>query len=176
MKKAPEGAKREFILDTKHYQLSPSPGASKDRSPQVQKLIEDRQAILRAERSGPDIAKIEILMHDQGFHIKGHSMPDTVTVIVLRNQDTETHGFSSPSFKDTNIRTEGDVKEVKTKEFRSYHVPPGKTATLYFAPASRVDPQTGIRETKQYPFKCDLHPTMKGEFLVIETRGEIGGG
>ena len=176
MKKAPEEAKREFILDTKHYQLTPSPEATKDRSPQVQKLIEDRQAILRAERSRPDIAKIEIVMHDQGFHVQGHSVPNTVTVIVLRNQDTETHGFSSPAFKDAIIRTEGDAKEVKKEGLRSFHVPGGKTATLFFSQASRVDPQTGIRETKQYPFKCDLHPNMKGEFLVIETRGEIGGG
>lgn len=175
MKKAPEPAKREFILDTKHFQLSPSV-ATKDRSPQIQKLIEGRQASLRAESRGIDTAKIEIVTHDQGYHVKGHSLPQTVTVIVLRNQDTETHGFSSASFKDVNIRTEGDVKEVKSEGLRSYHVPGGKTATLYFSQASRSDPQTGIRETKQYPFKCDLHPNMKGEFLVIETRGEIGGG
>jgi hypothetical protein len=115
-------------------------------------------------------------MQDQGYHVKGHSLPDTLTVIVLRNQDTETHGFSSPSFKNMSIRTEGDAKEVKTKGVRSYHVPAGKTATLYFTQASRVDPSTGIRETSQYPFKCDIHPNMKGEFLVIETRGEISGG
>ena len=46
MKKAPEPAKQEFILDTKHFQLSPS-GATKDRSPQVQKLIEDRQVSVK---------------------------------------------------------------------------------------------------------------------------------
>lgn len=176
MKKGPDQQKPEFILDTTHYQLSPPSGESKDRSPQVEKLIEDRRASLRKESQKPETAKIEIIMQDQGYHVKGHSLPDTLTAIVLRNQDTETHGFSSPSFKDMVIRTEGDAKEVKTKGIRSYHVPAGKTATLYFTQASRVDPSTGIRETSQYPFKCDIHPNMKGEFLVIETRGEISGG
>jgi hypothetical protein len=95
---------------------------------------------------------------------------------VLRNQDTETHGFSSRLFKDLVIRTEGEAIEVKNKGIRSYHVPAGKTATLYFTQPSRIDPLTGIRETTQYPFRCAIYPNMKGEFLVIETRGEMGGG
>ena len=181
MKKGANQAKQEFILDTTHFQLSPSPGAAKDRSLQVEKLIKDLQTSLRAVRAesrSPEgtMVKIEIIMQDRGFHVKGHSLPDSLTAIVLRNQDTETHGFSSPFFKDLVIRTEGDVIEVKKNGIRSYHVPAGKTATLYFTQASRVDPSTGIRETTQYPFRCDIHPNMKGEFLVVETRGEMGGG
>jgi len=178
MKKGPNEARQEFILDTTHFQLSPSPGASNDRSPEVEKLLEDTRANLRAEnrRAEKTPVKIEITMQDRGYDVKGHSLPDSLTAIVLRNQDTETHGFSSPRFKELVIRTEGDATEVKTEEIRSYHVPPGKTATLYFTQASHVDPLTGYQETIQYPFRCDLHPNMKGEFLVIETRGEIGGG
>ena len=182
MKKGANQAKQEFILDTTHFQLSPSPGAAKDRSLQVEKLIKDLQTSLRAVRAesrSPEgtMVKIEISMQDRGFHVKGHSLPDSLTVIVLRNQDMETHGFSSPLFKDLAIRTEGEVVEVKKNGIRSYHVPAGKTATLYFTTkASRVDPSTGIRETTQYPFRCDIHPSMKGEFLVVETRGEMGGG
>ena len=178
MKKGPNEAKQEFILDTRNYQLSLSPGASNDRSPEVEKLLEDTRANLRAESQGPERApvKIEITMQEHGYDVKGHSLPDSPTAIVLRNQDTETHGFSSPRFKELVIRTEGDATEVKTEEIRSYHVPPGKTAILYFTQASHVDPLTGYQETIQYPFRCDLHPNMKGEFLVIETRGELGGG
>jgi len=184
MKKGPDQAKQEFVLDTTHFQLSPSPGEAKDRSLQVEKLMKDLQTSLRAVRAESrnpeggtiDKAKIEIIMQDRGYQVKGHSVPDSLTVIVLRNQDTETHGFSSPLFKDLVIRTEGDAKEVKKNGIRSYHVPAGKTATLYFSKASRVDPSTGIRETTQYSFRCDIHPDMKGEFLVVETRGELGGG
>jgi sporulation protein YlmC with PRC-barrel domain len=178
MKKGPNEVKQEFVLDTTHYQLSPSPGASKDRSLEVDKLLEDTRANLRAERESPERTpfKIEITMLDHGYEVKGHSLPDSLTAIVLRNQDTETHGISSPRFKELVIRAEGDATEIQTEDIRSYHVPPGKTATLYFTQNSHVDPLTGYQETIQYPFRCDLHPNMKGEFLIIETRGEIGGG
>jgi sporulation protein YlmC with PRC-barrel domain len=178
MKKWPNQEKQEFILDTTHFQLSPSPGASKDRSLEVERLIADMRANLRAESRNPErtIVKIEIIMQDRGCRVKGHSLPDSLTAIVLRNHDTETHGFSSPLFKDVVIRKEGDAIEVKENGVWSYHVPPGKTATLYFTQASRVDPLTGMREITQYPFQCDIYPNMKGEFLVIETRGEMGGG
>jgi sporulation protein YlmC with PRC-barrel domain len=178
MKKGPNQGKQEFILNTTQYQLSPSPGASKDRSLEVEKLLEDTRANLRAESSSPERrpVKIEITMQDRGYDVKGHSLPDSLTAIVLRNQDTVTHGISSPRFKELVIRAEGDATEVQTEDIRSYHVPAGKTATLYFTQASHVDPLTGYQETIQYPFRCDLHPNMKGEFLVIETRGEMGGG
>jgi hypothetical protein len=178
MKQGPNEAKQEFILDTTHNQLSLSPGASKNRSLEVETRLEDTRATLRAESRSAERTpvKIEITMQDRGYDIKGHSLPDSLTAIVLRNQDTETHGFSSPRFKDLVIRTEGDATEVQTEGLRSYHVPAGKTATLYFTQASLVEPLTGYQETIQYPFRCDLHPNMKGEFLVIETRGEIGGG
>jgi hypothetical protein len=179
MKQVPNQGKQEFILNTTQYQLSPSPGASKDRSLEVEKLNEDTRANLRAEsRRNPEgtLVKIEVTMQDRGYHVNGHALPNTLTAIVLRNQDTETHGFSSPLFMDVIIRTEGEVTEVKNKGIRSYHVPAGKTATLYFTQASHVDPLTGYQETIQYPFQCDIYPNMKGEFLVVETRGEMGGG
>jgi hypothetical protein len=178
MKKGPNEAHDEFILDTMHYQLSPSLGASNDHSLEVEKLLEDTRANLRAESRSPEKTpvKIEITMQDRGYDVKGHSLPDSPTAIVLRNQDTETHGISSPRFKELVIRAEGDATEIQTEDIRSYHVPAGKTATLYFTQASHVDPSTGYQETIQYPFRCDLHPNMKGEFLIIETRGEMGGG
>lgn len=178
MKQRPNQGKQEFILNTTHYQLSPSPGASKDRSLEVEKLLEDTRINLRAESQNSERAmvKIEIIMQDRGYHVNGHSLPDSLTTIVLRNQDTRTHGFSSPRFKDMVIRTEGEAIEVKNKGIRSYHVPAGKTATLHFTQASRIDSSTGIHETTQYPFQCDIYPNMKGEFLVIETKGEMGGG
>ncbi len=178
MKKWPNEVKQEFVLDTTHYQLSPSPGASKDRSLEVEKLLEDTRANLRAESGSPERkpVKIEITMQDRGYDVRGHSLPDSLTAIVLRNQDTETHGISSPRFKELVIRAEGDATEIQTEDIRSYHVPAGKTATLYFTQTSHIDPSTGYQETIQYPFRCDLHPNMKGEFLIIETRGEMGGG
>lgn len=53
---------------------------------------------------------------------------------------------------------------------------PGQTMTLVFNKPSKADPATGISETTQVPFWCDIHSHMKGEFLVVETKGEVGGG
>ena len=173
-------AKQEFILNTTQYQVSPSQETSKDRSPEVGKLIEDLQASLQVEgenrNSDGSLVKIEIVMRDRGYDVKGNTHPDSPTAIVLRNQDSETYGFSSPLFKEVAIRKEGDAIEVKKHGVWSYHVAPGKTAILFFTQASYVDPSTGIRETTQYPFLCDLHTNIKGELLVVETRGEMGGG
>ena len=115
--------------------------------------------------------KIEVTMKDKEYHVKGHTMPGTLTAIVLKNNDTVTHGFSSSLFKDVQIRKEGDAVEVKGKGVRSFHVDPGKSATLYFTKGHSAE-----RETMQYPFWCDIHSNMKGEFLIVETTGEVGGG
>ena len=115
--------------------------------------------------------KIEVTMKNGGYNVKGHSTPGSLTAIVLRNEDTTAHGFSSNLFKHVTIRKEGDVTEVTGHGVKSYHVQPGKTGTLYFTKGHSEG-----RETQQYPFWCDMHPHMKGEFLVVETAGEIGGG
>jgi hypothetical protein len=90
-----------------------------------------------------------------------------------------THGISSPMFKEGVTKKEGDGVEIrgqKGKGYRAYHLEPGQTMTLHFTKSGKADPQTGISETMQVPFWCDIHSHMKGEFLVVETKGEVGGG
>jgi hypothetical protein len=123
--------------------------------------------------------KVEVTITDQGYNVKGHTTPGSLTAVIVRNQGSTTHGISSPLFKSGVVKKEGDGVEVrgpKGKGFRAYHLEPGQTMTLYFSKASTSDPATGISETSQVPFWCDIHTHMKGEFLVVETRGEIGGG
>jgi hypothetical protein len=66
---------------------------------------------------------------------------------------------------------EGEGVYLKGKGVRAYHIRPGKSITLTFTKGSTKD-----LETQRIPFLCDLHPDMKGEFLVVETKGELGGG
>jgi len=123
--------------------------------------------------------KVEVAISDQGFNVKGVTTPGALTAIVVRNQGSMTHGISSPLFKAGVMKKEGDGVEIrgpKGKGFRAYHLEPGQTMTLYFSKPSTSDPATGISETSQVPFWCDIHTHMKGEFLVVETKGEIGGG
>jgi hypothetical protein len=115
--------------------------------------------------------KIEVTMKDKEYLVKGHTLPGALTAIVIRNQDSVTHGFSSSLFKDVPVRKEGDAVEMKDKGVKSFHVDPGKTAMLYFKKGHSSE-----RETIQYPFWCDIHSNMKGEFLIVETTGEVVGG
>lgn len=124
-------------------------------------------------------SKVEITISDKGYDVKGQTTAGALTAIVVRNQGTTTHGISSPLFKAGVVKKEGEGVEIrgpKGKGFRAYHLEPGQTMTLYFSKPSSSDPATGISETTQVPFWCDIHTHMKGEFLVVETRGEIGGG
>ncbi len=123
-----------------------------------------------------DEGKIEVTIKDDGYHVKGHTTPGAVTRILLRNEGTMTHGFSSRIMKDVPVRAEGDAKQVVAHGVKSFHVDAGKSATLVFTKPVKHDAATGISETEQYGFWCDLHPHMKGEFLIVETRGEVGGG
>jgi hypothetical protein len=126
-----------------------------------------------------DEMKVEVTITDKGYDVKGYSTAGSLTKIIVRNQGSMTHGISSPMFKEGVLKKEGDGVEIrgpKGKGFRAYHLEPGQTMTLSFKKESRPDPATGISETSQVPFWCDIHTHMKGEFLVLETRGEVGGG
>ena len=132
----------------------------------------------QATGMGAPPSKVEITIRDMqhGYETVGMTMLSHDTTIVVRNQDTVTHGFASNLFKDIPVRMEGGV-ELKGKHFRSFHVDPGKTMTLHFSTApSKFDPLTGGAESLRHALWCDIHPEVRGEVYVIETRGEIGGG
>lgn len=135
-------------------------------------------AFAQAPGMGAPPSKVEITIKDRqhGYETVGITMPSLDTIIVVRNEDSVTHGFASKLFKDIEVRREGGV-EVRGKNFRSFHVEPGQVMTLRFATApSKFDPATGIAESMRHALWCDIHPEVKGELYVIETRGEIGGG
>jgi len=132
----------------------------------------DGQSVVQATDQGQ--MHVDITITDLGYSVKGHTMPDQLTSITVRNNGTIPHGITSPVFTTAVLKKEGDGVEMKDsqgKGYKAYHLQPGKTMTLHFSQASTPD-----RETTQVPFWCDLHTHMKGEFLVVETRGELGGG
>jgi hypothetical protein len=86
-----------------------------------------------------------------------------------------THGFAWSLFNETPVQMESGV-EVKGNHFRSFHVDRGKTMTLRFATApSQFDPLTGGAENLRHALWRDIHPEVKGEVYLIETRGRSEG-
>jgi len=135
-------------------------------------------AYAQAAGMGAPPSKVEIIIKDRqhGYETAGFTMPSQETIIVVRNQDSVTHGFASKLFKDIPVKVEGG-SEVRGKQFKAFHVDAGKTMTLRFATApSNFDPATGGAESVRHALWCDIHPDVKGELFVIETRGDVGGG
>lgn len=117
---------------------------------------------------------VDVTITDQGYNVKGHTLTDQMTAITFRNDGTMPHGITSPAFSTGVGKKEGDgveVKDAKGKGYKAFQLEPGKTMTLHFYHAASAD-----QSTMQVPFWCHLHPHHKGEFLVVETRGELGGG
>ncbi len=136
--------------------------------------------VVHAQAKGMEApaSKIEIIIKDRqhGYETTGFTMPSQDTIIVVRNQDSVTHGLASTLFKNISVKVEGGT-EVRGKQFKSFHVDAGKTMTLRFSTApSNFDSQTGGAESVRHALWCDIHPEVKGELFVIETRGDIGGG
>jgi len=115
--------------------------------------------------------KIEVIITNKEFKVSGHTLPGELTEITVRNQDTMTHGFTSPLLNDVGVKMEGDGVALKGKGVNAYHVDSGKVMKIRFTKHSKSEP-----ETMRYVFWCDLHPEMKGELFIVETKGEIGGG
>ncbi len=115
--------------------------------------------------------KIEIVAKDKEWKVSGYALKDAPTELVVRNEDTVTHGFNSSLFKAVKVKVEGDGYLAKGKGANVYRVDPGKTMILHFS-----KPDTGSDEgSDTYAFWCDLHPHMKGEMFVLSLKGAGGG-
>ncbi|MDF0642487.1 MAG: hypothetical protein P0111_00530 [Nitrospira sp.] len=142
-------------------------------------LVGTGTAYAQAKGMGAPPSKVEITIKDRthGYDTVGFTMPSQDTTIVVRNMDSVTHGFAAKLFKEVSVRMEGDGVLVEGRNIKAYHVDPGKTMVLHFSTmASKNDPATGIAESARYAIWCDIHPEVRGELYVVETKGEVGGG
>ena len=114
--------------------------------------------------------KIEIVAKDKEWKVSGYTLTDEPTQIVVRNEDTVTHGFNSSLFKYVKVKVEGAGYLAKEKGPNVYRVDPGKQMVLRFTKGGEEPPAS-----MTYAFWCDLHPHMKGEMFVLEVKGAGGG-
>ena len=147
--------------------------------------VEDKAQVTVSESGNVDVA-IEI--SEKAFNVtKGGTargftlMAGTPTVIQLRNRDLVAHEFMSTLFRDVPFHISGNATVVKTARASGLRIDPGQTVTLEFnVPVAKED-QFGAAESSYDVFWCNVHgkehgQKMRGELLIIETRGEIGGG
>jgi hypothetical protein len=151
-----------------------------------------RVAVLEGNQASDPVAAGEVTVaidiSEKAFHVtKGGTergftlIAGMPSVIQLRNRDLVAHEFVSTLFRDVPFRISGNATLVKTARASGVRVDPGQTVTLEFnAPLAKED-QYGAAASSYDAFWCNVHgkehgQKMRGELLIIETRGEIGGG
>jgi plastocyanin len=104
--------------------------------------------------------RIEIVIRDYDFQILKPTpiQPGLPTVIILRNQDIVRHGFYSAMLQGILVQGEGEGVAAYGKGVEGFYVDPGKTLVIRF----------NNQRAGKYSFRCDLHPSMKGEAYVME--------
>ncbi|MFI5305602.1 MAG: cupredoxin domain-containing protein, partial [Nitrospiria bacterium] len=101
---------------------------------------------------------VEILIRDSTFEFQGGILkPDQATTIVIHNQDQITHGFTSTLLEDLDVQVESNGVTTFGKGIKGVHIDSGKTVRIHFVP----------NRPGNFPFRCDLHPNMKGELLIL---------
>jgi uncharacterized cupredoxin-like copper-binding protein len=78
-------------------------------------------------------------------------------VLTIKNEDNIRHGFTSHLFHNLLVRTLSDGVQIYGKGIEGLYLDPGATIQLRF----QVD------RPGDYEFKCDLHPSMRGELLLL---------
>lgn len=104
--------------------------------------------------------RIDITIRDSTFVLDRPvaSQPGIPTVIIIRNQDIVRHGFTSTIFQGVLVRAQGEGIAAYGRSLDGFYVDPGKTLVLRMM----------IEESGRHSFRCDLHPGMKGEVLVLD--------
>jgi hypothetical protein len=101
---------------------------------------------------------VEIIIRNSTFQFQGGILkPDQAATIVIHNQDQITHGFTSTLLADLDVQVDSNGVTTLGKGIKVVHIDSGKTVRIHFLP----------NRPGKFPFRCDLHPNMKGELLVL---------
>ena len=102
--------------------------------------------------------RVEIVIRNSRYEFQGGNLKkDAAATIVVHNLDNIEHGFSSALFEELDLEVDSKGAVVYGKGITGTHISPGETVQFHFLP---------IRSGR-FPFHCDLHPSMKGEFFIL---------
>jgi hypothetical protein len=137
--------------------------------------------MIKSEKMEPDA---EVVMKEQAFHIaKGETakgfmlLAGTRADIILRNEDNVAHEFVSSMLFNVPFRLDGNGVFVKLPNAAGVRVDPGRVVRLTFDVPQDSKEFQNLYEV----FWCNVHgkqhnDKMRGEVLIVEQRGEVGGG
>jgi hypothetical protein len=120
-------------------------------------------------QAAEDAKRIEIVIKDKTATVSGgYTDTGIPTEIVVRNEDTITHGFNSSLFTpDMKVEMSGGALAQEMGP-HVYRVDPGRTMVLKFTPLRQPE------GSMSFAFWCDKHHSVKGEMLVVELSGPGG--
>jgi len=78
-------------------------------------------------------------------------------VLTIANEDNVRHGLTSELFHNLLIKTISEGVQIYGKGIEGLYLDPGKTVQLRFQ----------VSRPGDYEFKCDLHPFMQGELMLL---------
>lgn len=109
-----------------------------------------------------ETAKVEIVIRNYTFEFQGGALrPNEPGTLVLKNLDKVQHGFTSPFLAEQDVRVEAAAGTTYGKGIRGVYINPGETLKLQFTP----------NRPGSFSFRCDIHPNMKGELLLMSVGG-----
>jgi len=107
-------------------------------------------------------AKVEIVIRDYTFEFQGGALrPNEPGTIVIKNRDKVQHGFTSPFLQEQDVQVESAGGVAYGKGISGVYINPGETLRIHFIP----------NRSGSFQFRCDLHPNMKGELLLLSVQG-----
>lgn len=103
---------------------------------------------------------VEVTIKDYKFVTKqGPLRLGLPTVIKVRNEDAERHDFGSTMFEGLSVKVEKDGVIVYGRGVGGVLLDPKREAAIRF----------DLTRPGRHEFRCSIHPTMKGELLILST-------
>jgi len=109
-----------------------------------------------------ETAKVEIVIRNYTFEFQGGALrPNELGTIVLKNMDKVQHGFTSPFLREQEVQVESAGGIAYGNGIGGVYINPGETLRIHFIP----------NRPGSFSFRCDLHPNMKGELILLSVQG-----
>lgn len=101
---------------------------------------------------------VEVTIQDFAFEVQAGALQVREPArIVLHNADSVQHGFTSEALDGLDVRVESEGVVTYGRGIKGLYIDPGTEVELLFTP----------NKSGALNFRCDLHPKMKGELVVV---------